>query len=177
MEGATLNGKVLPEGSLIPARIPVRAPTTDESSLNEPLITTANTTPETSSSGRDEILEVGEFPGLCLAALTMQTVGRKMAMVNMLIMGFVLCLVQTLDQCQTIMTSVHPTRLRTTAVGIAILVGRIGSIVWPLAPAGMGDDMHKTPGMVMFALKIFLSAIFAAMLPLETRLGELADDT
>lgn len=59
MDGAKLNGKVLPEGSLIPADITVRAPTTDESSLNEPLITSENPTPETSSSGGDEVLDVG----------------------------------------------------------------------------------------------------------------------
>ncbi|PWA82144.1 organic cation/carnitine transporter 7 [Artemisia annua] len=294
MEGATLNGKALPEGSLIPENIPVAATATNESSLTEPLIT------DISSSGGDEtseergennaqqaqpgrlsamlhllttwirttvirwiktkffpcikssflrikmllsatwyrktillwllyfmntysysgiihltselnsqditdrgfyknvfVISFAEFPGLCLAAWTMQNLGRKLAMVNMLFMGFLLFLVQTIDQCQTIMTSVfatrmvmsgcfvaiqmyteevYPTPLRTTAVGIAIIVGRIGSIVWPLAPAATGaDDTRKTPAMIMFTLKIFVSFVSVLMLPVETRLEELED--
>nr|GFB38044.1 organic cation/carnitine transporter 7-like [Tanacetum cinerariifolium] len=50
---------------------------------------------------------------------------------------------------------IYPTQLRTLGVGVAIIVGRVGSVVLPWVGEGMiSDDGNKTPAMVMFAFKI-----------------------
>nr|GEX73447.1 hypothetical protein [Tanacetum cinerariifolium] len=50
---------------------------------------------------------------------------------------------------------IYPTQLRTLGVGVAIVVGRVGSVVLPWVGEGMiSDDGNKTPAMVMFAFKI-----------------------
>nr|GEY13579.1 hypothetical protein [Tanacetum cinerariifolium] len=68
-----------------------------------------------------------ELPGLFLAYWTMETLREK-------------------D---------YPTQLRTLGVGVAIVVGRVRSIVLPWVGEGMiSDDGNKTPAMVTFAFRI-----------------------
>nr|GEW22757.1 truncated transporter-related protein [Tanacetum cinerariifolium] len=66
---------------------------------------------------------------------------------------------------------------RTLGAGVAIVVGRIGSIVLPLVREGMlSYDGNKTPAMIMFAFKISVCMVCALLLPIETRGRVLKDD-
>nr|GFA99769.1 hypothetical protein [Tanacetum cinerariifolium] len=72
---------------------------------------------------------------------------------------------------------IYPTQLRTLGVGVAIVVGRVGSIVLPWVGEGMiSDDGNKTPAMVMFAFKISVCMLCALLLPIETKGRVLKDD-
>nr|GEZ65824.1 truncated transporter-related protein [Tanacetum cinerariifolium] len=52
-------------------------------------------------------------------------------------------------------------------VGVAIVVGRVGSVVLPWVGEGMiSDDGNKTPAMVMFAFKISVCMVCALLLPI-----------
>nr|GEZ03694.1 truncated transporter-related protein [Tanacetum cinerariifolium] len=65
----------------------------------------------------------------------------------------------------------------TLGAGVAIVVGRIGSIVLPLVGEGMMSyDANKTPAMIMFAFKISVCMVCALLLPIETRGRVLKDD-
>nr|GFA36005.1 hypothetical protein [Tanacetum cinerariifolium] len=66
---------------------------------------------------------------------------------------------------------------RTLGVGVAIVMGRVGSVVLPWVGEGMiSDDGNKTPAMVMFAFKISVCMVCALLLPIETKGRVLKDD-
>ncbi|GKC69071.1 organic cation/carnitine transporter 7-like protein, partial [Tanacetum coccineum] len=143
------------------------------------------------------IISLAELPGLGLAYVMMETLGRKLSMAIMLDWGFIVISIQAMDQQTITMTTVfvtrmlmsgsfaviqiysdeiYPTQLRTLGVGVAIAVGRVGSIVLPLVGEGISDDGHKTPALIMFAFKISVSVVCALLLPTETRGRVLEDD-
>nr|GEW45940.1 general substrate transporter [Tanacetum cinerariifolium] len=164
----------------------------DETNENTKLITRHNNT--------HKFLDITsmELPGLFLAYWTMETLGRKRSMAIMLSLGYIGFLIQVMDQQTITKTTVfvthmlmsgsfavmqiyseeiYPTQLRTLGVGVAIVVGRVGSIVLPWVGEGMiSDDGNKTPAMVMFAFKISVCMVCALLLPIETKGRVLKDD-
>nr|GEU45177.1 hypothetical protein [Tanacetum cinerariifolium] len=122
------------------------------------------------------IISLAELPGLFLAYWTMETLGRKRSMAIILSLGYIGFFIQVMDQQTITKTTVfvthmlmsgsfavmqiyseeiYPTQLRTLGVGVAIVVGRVGSVVLPWVGEGMiSDDGNKMPTMVMFAFKI-----------------------
>ncbi|GJU16427.1 organic cation/carnitine transporter 7-like protein [Tanacetum coccineum] len=138
-----------------------------------------------------------ELPGLALAALILDRVGRKISMEIMLVAGFVLLLPLIVHQNAIITTGflfgarmfisasfivvciyapeVYPTNLRATGVGIATAIGRIGGMVCPLVAVGMGSNCHQTLPVVLFEVIILLSGLTVMLLPFETSGKELSD--
>nr|XP_043624604.1 organic cation/carnitine transporter 7-like isoform X2 [Erigeron canadensis] len=143
------------------------------------------------------ITSLAELPGLGLAALILDRVGRKISMEIMIVSGFVLLFPLVVHQ-NAIMTTfflfgarmfisasfiivciytpeVYPTNLRTTGVGIATGIGRIGGMVCPLIAVGMGSGCHQTLPVILFEVVILLSGVAVILLPFETKGRELAD--
>ncbi|KAI7744573.1 hypothetical protein M8C21_015986 [Ambrosia artemisiifolia] len=143
------------------------------------------------------ITSLAELPGLALAAYILDRVGRKISMEIMLVSGFVLLLPIIVHQNDLITTGalfgsrmfisasfiivciyapeVYPTNLRTTGVGIATAIGRVGGMVCPLIAVGMGSGCHQTVPVILFEITILVSALSVVILPVETKGKELPD--
>ncbi|KAK1417070.1 hypothetical protein QVD17_26192 [Tagetes erecta] len=143
------------------------------------------------------ITSLAELPGLGLAFFILDRVGRKISMEIMLVAGFFLLLPLVVHQNEVMTTGflfgarmfisasfiivciyapeVYPTSLRTTGVGIATAIGRIGGMVCPLIAVGMGSGCHQTLPVILFEVTILLSALSVVILPFETKGKELAD--
>ncbi|MFS7981527.1 putative major facilitator, sugar transporter, major facilitator superfamily [Helianthus anomalus] len=143
------------------------------------------------------ITSLAELPGLGLAAILLDRVGRKISMVIMLVSGFVLLLPLIVHQNEVITTGslfgsrmfisasfiivliyapeVYPTNLRTTGVGIATAIGRTGGMVCPLIVVGMKSGCHQTVPVIVFEVTILLCGLSVVILPFETKGKELTD--
>ncbi|KAF5787667.1 putative major facilitator, sugar transporter, major facilitator superfamily [Helianthus annuus] len=143
------------------------------------------------------ITSLAELPGLALAAYILDRVGRKISMEIMLVSGFVLLLPIITHQNEMITTGalfgsrmfisasfiivciyapeVYPTNLRTTGVGIATAIGRVGGMVCPLIAVGMGSGCHQTVPVILFEATILLAALSVVILPVETKGKKLPD--
>ncbi|XP_071716398.1 organic cation/carnitine transporter 7-like [Rutidosis leptorrhynchoides] len=143
------------------------------------------------------ITSLAELPGLGLAALILDKVGRKISMEIMFAAGFVLLLPLVVHQGAILTTGflfgarmfisasfivaciyapeVYPTNLRTTGVGIATAIGRIGGMVCPLIAVGMNSGCHQTLPVIMFEVIILLLGLCVMLLPFETNGKELSD--
>lgn len=66
--------------------------------------------------------------------------------------------------------------MRTTGVGVASSVGRIGGMVCPLVAVGLIHGCHQTLSILLFEAVIFLSGICVLFFPFETSGRELSDN-
>ncbi|GJV08931.1 organic cation/carnitine transporter 7 [Tanacetum coccineum] len=126
-----------------------------------------------------------ELIGLLVAVGMMLSIGRRLSMTAA---GVILVVIEIIDQCTIITTpmfittiglsasfaviqmyteEVYPAQSHSAGVGIATAAGRFGSLALPLAAAAMTDGKHKTPAIVLFAIKILLSGVCALHLPVE----------
>ncbi|KAI3803179.1 hypothetical protein L1987_31328 [Smallanthus sonchifolius] len=143
------------------------------------------------------ITSLAELPGLGFAFFILDRVGRKISMEIMLLAGFLLLLPLTVQQNEVMTTGflfgarmfisasfivaciyapeVYPTNLRTTGVGIATAIGRIGGMVCPLIAVGMDSGCHQTLPVILFEVTILLSGLSVVILPFETKGKELSD--
>ncbi|CAI9285444.1 unnamed protein product [Lactuca saligna] len=143
------------------------------------------------------ITSLAELPGLGIAALILDRVGRKISMEIMTVAGFILLLPLVLHQNAILTTiflfgarmfisanfivvciyapEVYPTSLRATGVGIATAIGRIGGMVCPLIAVGMSSNCHQTLPVILFEVTILLSGLCVVLLPFETKGRELVD--
>uniref|UniRef100_A0A251TP73 Putative major facilitator, sugar transporter-like, Major facilitator superfamily domain protein n=1 Tax=Helianthus annuus TaxID=4232 RepID=A0A251TP73_HELAN len=140
-----------------------------------------------------------ELPGLGLAAILLDRVGRKISMEIMLVSGFVLLLPLIVHQNDMMTTGslfgarlfvsasftvaciyapeVYPTNLRATGVGIATAIGKIGGMVCPLIAVGMSSGCHQTVPVILFEVTILVACLSVVFLPFETKGKELTDTT
>lgn len=65
--------------------------------------------------------------------------------------------------------------MRSTGVGVASAVGRIGGMVCPLVAVGLVHGCHQTAAIMLFEVVIFLSGICVLFFPLETKGRDLSD--
>ncbi|EYU25778.1 hypothetical protein MIMGU_mgv1a0062852mg, partial [Erythranthe guttata] len=63
---------------------------------------------------------------------------------------------------------VYPTEIRTSAVGIASAIGKIGGMVCPLVAVGLVDACQQTYALIMFQVIILVSALSVWFSPFET---------
>lgn len=137
------------------------------------------------------VTSLAEFPGLLLAALLVDRIGRKRSMGGMLLMcGVFLAplsvqlgegLVTTLLFCARtcIMGSfavlyvytpeLYPAPSRNTGVGITSSLGRIGSIVSPLVIVGLLESCRRKEAVFVVDLVLFLAGVTCALFPRETK--------
>ena len=70
---------------------------------------------------------------------------------------------------------IYPTSVRTSGVGLASSVGRIGGMTCPLVAIGLIHGCHQTTAVILFEIVVFLSGICVLLFPLETKGRDLAD--
>ncbi|KAJ0083981.1 hypothetical protein Patl1_30961 [Pistacia atlantica] len=143
------------------------------------------------------ITSFAEFPGLLLSAAIVDKLGRKLSMSAMffcccaillpllfqqseglttiLLFGARICISGTFTIVYIYAPEIYPTSVRTTGVGVASSIGRIGGMVCPLVAVALVHGCHQTAAIVLFEIVIFLSAIATLLFPLETKGRELID--
>ncbi|XP_031253469.1 organic cation/carnitine transporter 7-like [Pistacia vera] len=143
------------------------------------------------------ITSFAEFPGLLLSAAIVDKLGRKLSMSAMffcccafllpllfqqseglttvLLFGARICISGSFTIVFIYAPEIYPTSVRTTGVGVASSIGRIGGMVCPLVAVALVHGCHQTAAIVLFEIVIFLSAIATLLFPLETKGRELID--
>lgn len=163
-----------------------------------------------------------ELPGLLLAALLVDRIGRKMTMASMFFSSFIFLmpllsqqswlftiillfgaracisgsftviyiytpevitiLFETLQlnnfiilKLNSVSHQIYPTSVRSTGVGVASSVGRLGGILCPLVAIGLLHSCHKTISIIVFEFVMFTAGVAAILFPLETKGRQLKD--
>lgn len=68
---------------------------------------------------------------------------------------------------------IYLTSVRTTGVGVASSLGRIGGVVCPLVAVGLTHGCHQTIAIILFEVVTALSGFADVRFPLETKGKEL----
>ncbi|GFZ11617.1 major facilitator superfamily protein [Actinidia rufa] len=92
-----------------------------------------------------------------------------------LLFGARICITSTFTIVYIYAPEIYPTSVRTTGVGIASSVGRVGGMVCPLVAVGMIHGCHQTAAVVLFEIVVFLSGVSVLFFPFETKGRELND--
>lgn len=143
------------------------------------------------------ITSFAEFPGLVLSAATVDKLGRKLSMASMFFLSFIFVLPLVFHLPQNITTGllfgaricisgtftivyiyapeIYPTSIRSTGVGVASSVGRIGGMVCPLVAVSLIHTCHQTIAIILFESVIILSGICVCLFPFETKGVELSN--
>ncbi|KAH7851353.1 hypothetical protein Vadar_010407 [Vaccinium darrowii] len=143
------------------------------------------------------ITSLAEFPGLVLSAIIVDKLGRKFSMAIMLLLGFVLLLPLVSQQGEILTTAslfgarmfisatftvaciyapeVYPTSIRSTGVGIATAIGKIGGMICPLVAVALVSNCHQTAAVILFEVSIVVVGVCVVLFPFETKGRELAD--
>lgn len=138
-----------------------------------------------------------ELPGLLLSAAAVDRFGRKLLMSAMfficcifllplvfhqpgsvttgLLFGARICITTTFTVVYIYAPEIYPTSVRTTGVGVASSVGRIGGMICPLVAVVLLHGCHQTASILLFEVVIFLSGVCVLAFPFETRGRELSD--
>uniref|UniRef100_A0ACD5UMI4 Uncharacterized protein n=1 Tax=Avena sativa TaxID=4498 RepID=A0ACD5UMI4_AVESA len=137
------------------------------------------------------VTSIAEIPGLILAALLVDRVGRKLSMGGFIILCFAFiaplavplgeglattllfsaraCIMGSYAVLYIYGPEIYPTSCRNTGVGIATSIGRIGGMVAPLIAVGLLENCHQKEAVLIFNMVLFLAAVACALFPLETK--------
>ncbi|KAM0848172.1 hypothetical protein ACQ4PT_054552 [Festuca glaucescens] len=137
------------------------------------------------------ITSLAEFPGLIVSAVLVEWLGRKATMwcllftccgflgplvfhqtelwTTALLFGARACAMGSFTVLCLYAPEVYPTSVRSTGVGIANAIGRIGGIVCPLVAVGMLRSCHQMEAIVVFEVVLCLAAIACMLFPVETK--------
>ncbi|XP_012573262.2 organic cation/carnitine transporter 7 isoform X1 [Cicer arietinum] len=143
------------------------------------------------------IASFAELPGLLLSAVAVDKLGRKLSMSSMffmccifllplifylpeslttsLLFGARVCITVTFTIVYIYAPEIYPTSVRTTGVGIASSVGRIGGMLCPLVAVGLVHGCHQTIAVLLFVIVALVSGICVMFFPVETMGQELQD--
>ncbi|MCD7458834.1 Organic cation/carnitine transporter 7 [Datura stramonium] len=143
------------------------------------------------------ITSFAEFPGLILSAATIDKLGRKLSMSIMfflccmflvplvyhqpqglttgLLFGARTCITSTFTVVYIYAPEIYPTSVRTTGVGIASSVGRIGGMICPLVAVGLMHGCHRSLAIILFESVLMLSGVCVLLFPFETKGRQLSD--
>ncbi|CDY43379.1 BnaA01g30100D [Brassica napus] len=143
------------------------------------------------------IASFAEFPGLLISAAMVDRLGRKVTMSSTLFLCCIFLLPLLTHQPPAITTAllfggrvcvsaafavvyiyapeIYPTAVRTTGVGVASSVGRIGGVLCPLVAVGLVHGCHQTVAVLLFEVVMFVSGICVCLFPFETSGRELTD--
>ncbi|OMO53222.1 General substrate transporter [Corchorus capsularis] len=143
------------------------------------------------------ITSLAELPGILLAAILVDRVGRKQCMAFMFLLAFIFLLPLLTHQSAVLATcllfgarmfasgtfnvaciytpEIYPTPVRTTGAGVASAMGRIGGMVCPLVAVGLVSECHQTAAVALFLVVILVSVVCILLFPYETNGRELSD--
>ncbi|XP_051150520.1 organic cation/carnitine transporter 7-like [Andrographis paniculata] len=138
-----------------------------------------------------------ELPGLLLAVILVDRIGRKPCLEVLTVLSLIFMVPLLWPQGGLVTTSllicsrmflsaafetlcvysteVYPTSVRARGFGISSAVGRIGGMLCPLVAVGLVRGCHQTLSVILFGVVTFLSGIFVMFFPLEMRKRGLAD--
>lgn len=141
------------------------------------------------------IASFAEFPGLLLSAAIVDKLGRKLSMSAMFFVGCIflfplifhpspalvtgllsgarMCITATFTIVYIYAPEIYPTSVRTTGVGVASSMGRIGGMLCPLVAVALVHDCHQTIAVLLFEIVMFISGVAVLLFPLETSGREL----
>ncbi|KAL5214688.1 hypothetical protein ABZP36_003840 [Zizania latifolia] len=144
------------------------------------------------------ISSFAEIPGSFLSAMIVDRIGRKLSMASMLftscvflfplifsqadiltrvsLFGARLCISASFTIVYIYAPEIYPTSVRTTGIGVASSVGRIGGILCPLVAVALVHSCQQTTAILLFELVIFLSGLAVSFFPFETK-GRRLNDT
>ncbi|XP_065876226.1 organic cation/carnitine transporter 7-like [Euphorbia lathyris] len=143
------------------------------------------------------ITSFAEFPGLVIAAVTVDRLGRKVSMAGLffvclmfmlplvvqqraavttaLLFGARICITGTFAVVYVYAPEIYPTSVRSTGVGVASSMGRIGGMICPIVAVSLVQGCHQTEAVVLFVGVIFISGICVSLFPFETKGRDLAE--
>jgi len=137
------------------------------------------------------ISSFAEIPGSLMSAMVVDRFGRRLSMASMLftscvflfplvfsrtdiltrisLFGARLCISSSFTIVYIYAPEIYPTVVRTTGIGIASSVGRIGGILCPLVAVALVHSCHQTTAILLFELVVFLSGLAVSFFPFETK--------
>lgn len=143
------------------------------------------------------VTSCAELPGLVLAAIIVDKVGRKLSMEIMLLLGFALLLPLISHRNEILTTAllfgarmfisssfivaciyapeVYPTSVRSTGVGVATAIGRVGGMICPVVAVALVSGCHQAIAIVLFELVLVLVGLCVLFFPFETKGKDLTD--
>ncbi|KAK4267731.1 hypothetical protein QN277_024471 [Acacia crassicarpa] len=144
------------------------------------------------------VASFAELPGLLLSAAAVDKIGRKISMsamlfvycifllplvfhlpeglITVLLFGARTCIMGSFTIIYIYAPEIYPTSVRSTGVGIASAVSRIGGIVCPLVAVGLVHYCQQTEAVLLFVMVAFVSGICVILFPVETMGRELVDN-
>ncbi|OAY69210.1 Organic cation/carnitine transporter 7 [Ananas comosus] len=143
------------------------------------------------------ITSFAEIPGLVLSAAIVDRVGRKVsmwamlftscaflaplifqqkeAMTTSLLFGARACIMGSFTVLYIYAPEVYPTSVRSTGVGVASSMGRIGGVVCPIVAVGLVENCRQMEAILLFEVVMLLAGLGAFLFPFETKCRELSD--
>lgn len=143
------------------------------------------------------ITSFAELPGLVLAAVIVDKLGRKVSMAALLFLCFIFMLPLMTHQSEGLTTvllfgaracimgsftlmflyapEIYPTVVRSTGVGLGSSMARIGGMIAPLVAISLVHGCHQTLSILLFLGVVLLSGICVLLFPIETMGRELTD--
>ncbi|CAN6293726.1 unnamed protein product [Urochloa humidicola] len=137
------------------------------------------------------ITSLAEFPGLVISAIIVDWLGRKATMwillfgccaflgplavhqkeslTTALLFGARACGMGSSTVLCLYAPEVYPTSARSTGVGIATAIGKIGGIICPIIAVGMLRSCHQMEAVVIFELVLGLAGVACILFPMETK--------
>ncbi|KAM7272427.1 hypothetical protein ACFE04_027090 [Oxalis oulophora] len=143
------------------------------------------------------ITSLAEVPGIILAAIVVDSIGRKRSIAAMFILAFIFLLPLVFKQSAIITTGLlfgarmsaigtftvvsiyapelYPTSVRATGAGLASSMGRIGGMICPVVAVGLITGCHQTTAIILFETLIVLSTVVVLLFPYDTKGRDLSD--
>ncbi|CAK7339783.1 unnamed protein product [Dovyalis caffra] len=143
------------------------------------------------------ITTFAEFPGLIVSALIVDKIGRKLSMAGMFFVACIFLLPLVVHQSPTVTTvllfgaricitgtftivyiyapEIYPTSVRSTGIGVASSMGRIGGMICPVVAVSLVQGCHQTVALILFVCIIFVSGCCVMLFPFETKGIELTE--
>ncbi|XP_062211886.1 organic cation/carnitine transporter 7-like isoform X2 [Phragmites australis] len=137
------------------------------------------------------ITSLAEIPGLILSAVLVDWFGRKASMwfmmfaccaflgplvlhqnellTTILLFGARACAMGSFTVLCLYAPEVYPTSVRSTGVGIATAIGRVGGVVCPLVAVAMLRSCHQMEALMVFELVLCLAGAACFLFPVETK--------
>ncbi|XP_020578580.1 organic cation/carnitine transporter 7-like [Phalaenopsis equestris] len=143
------------------------------------------------------ITSLAELPGLLIAAVIVDRIGRKLSVAALLFVtfGFLLplifhhkeltttallfgariCITGSITTLSIYAPEIYPTSVRSTGYGTANSFGKIGGIICPIVAVGLVDDCHLLAAVLLFEGVIFLTGLAVVLFPFDTKGRDLKD--
>ncbi|PKI35682.1 hypothetical protein CRG98_043928 [Punica granatum] len=112
---------------------------------------------------------------LCCIFLLPLVVDQQAGLTTALLFGARICITATFTIIYIYAPEVYPTSVRTTGVGAASSMGRIGGMICPLVAVALVHGCHQTASILLFEAVILMSGICVLLFPVETKGRDLTD--